>query len=360
MTRKTGPVAGRRKQDDSAADLAELKRLERWAIATTQQLIDLTLDKVIAHHEEPRRHPLPADPQAPERRLHAIFEALPGRRRRQLADALKSRLDGAVRAARYGALAAVDLGADTPVLTQARAKVAAARPKLDPAVRKRLDAHFAQTPSPRGNKAPERLVLRLDSIQCTEKTKEVFEGRDEVGLQARGFDEAGIIAGNPTFNSFFDLGKFEQGQVKPQNGRELGAFPIDAAALPNQQGFRVVLVIAELDRILAKEPAGDILLAYFFVLLSLAVALVLVGLTGGGPTILMIIWAIYGATIPYMLQFMSITRDDVFEPQTLSTTIVTGDETFEPETVFFRLGEGILKLVNRLGRYEATVRFDLE
>ena len=360
MARKSGPIAGRRKQDGNGADLAALKRLEHWAVATTQQLIDLTLDKVIAHHEEPRRHPLPADPQAPERRLHAIFDALPRRRQRQIADALKSRLAGPARAARYGALAAVDLEAATPVLTQARAKVIATRPPLDPAVRKRLDAHFAQTAEPRASNAPQRLVLRLDSIQCTEKTKELFEGRDELGIQALGFDETGILSGSPVFDNFFDLGKFEQGQTKPQSGRELGAFAIDPAALPNEQGFRVVLAIAELDRVLAKKPIGDAVLAFFFVMLSLAVALVLVGITGGGPTILMIIWAIYGAFVPYMMQFMSITRDDVFEVQSLSTTIVTGAETFEPETVFFSLSEGLLKLIDRFGRYQATVRFALE
>lgn len=355
-------------------DLRRVRDHIEWA---TARLIDLVVDKVVAHHEDPRDHPLPADARSPERLLHALFEDLPRKRRRDIVDLVKPRLKASGRAARYRELAAVDLKSTTPVAVQARPRLEQAAPKLSapaiariraafpesmrkraPAARRRAlrPAGAGEPPQPQGTPA-QRLVLRLDSVRCVRKTRELLEGRDEIGIQAVGFDEAALLAGEANFDTFIELGKFKDGEEKAQNGLELGSFDFDPAdGLP--QGFRAVMFLGELDRAIFKQSKNDgfaLLLLMLLIVGGLLAVFILTDGFVGAP----LIWALIGGTIPFYAQVLSLVGDDIFDPENVSVFVADPTEQFAPESLRFRFGEGQLGLAQKTGEYTATLRFEI-
>ncbi|MEZ5670165.1 MAG: hypothetical protein R3F55_22590 [Alphaproteobacteria bacterium] len=209
---------------------------------------------------------------------------------------------------------------------------------------------------PRGATA-RRVVLRLDSIRCDEKTRELLEGRDEIAIQAIGFDEAGLAAGRAVFDNFIELGKFKDGEEKAQNGLELGSFDFDPAdGLP--QGFRAVIFLGELDRALFKKPKNDGFAMILLGLLVIGALLAIFVLTDGyiGAPLIM---ALTGGMVPFYAQLLSIVSDDAFEPENVAVFVEDPAQQFEPEVVRFRFGEGLLGLVQKPGAYSATVRFEI-
>jgi len=338
-------------------DEPELARLHDWAVAAQRSLLDLAIDKVVAHRDDPGAAPLPADPRSLETVLDRLYATASNRHRRRVADAIRPRLAASARAARYGGLAAVDPRSPVPVVEQARPLLPAGMPRLSAETGRRVARAMAARPVPAAT-APGRLVLRLDSVECREKTLEAFEGRDEIAIQAIGFDQASILAADAAFNTVSDIGRFRDGETIATGGRELGAFAIDPAAA-GAQGFRVLLFLDELDRAVARTAAADaVLVAAIYTIVGVTVSAMAILTAGTGSGLVM---ALAGGGVPFIHQVKSFVQDEAFPEATVFAFVENGvPPVLAPSTVPFQLSEGILGTTRRRGRYEAAVRFVVE
>src|SRR5262245_33535772 len=145
-------------------------RLVRGEVQKHIQLAaDLILEKALAHHDKPDKHPLPTDLKAPERAMAQLIDKCAPLRRRRIRNALEERVGkkDKDRNAYFGVLAGVDPGKATPVLEQMRpllrSSVAKPAPAQMQALAKRLEAAFPRPHATGG--AARRLVLELTRIK---------------------------------------------------------------------------------------------------------------------------------------------------------------------------------------------------
>jgi hypothetical protein len=282
-------------------------RLVRAEVQKHIQLAaDLVLEKALAHHDKPDKHPLPADPKAPERAMAQLIDKCGPLRRRRMRDALEQRVGkkDKDRNAYFGALAGVDPGKATPVLEQMRpllrSSVAKPAPAQMQALARTLQAAFPRPHATGG--AASRLVLELTRIKCVEKTHEAFEGKDEIELIVAPRREQDFLAGAQASlpKVKIKLGKFEQGQERT-TPQELASFALDAATT-FPQGFAARLTLSEAD-VLDPDQRGDLafnLLFSFDYLVSVAglIVFLLVPALAGAATIVFLIAGFIVITFP--------------------------------------------------------------
>ncbi|MEZ5670164.1 MAG: hypothetical protein R3F55_22585 [Alphaproteobacteria bacterium] len=246
-----------------------LRALLKAADQRIADVMELALDKVVAHLDDPKDHPLPADRNSIEWGLYRLVERKSDGDKRRLARKLKDRLDPKARRQRYGDLADIPLTAATPVFEQAKTRIkagfavpaAADRQRilakleaLRPAPAKEVAADkpargrrvaLAGRATPRGGVAA-RFALRVERAECVQKTRELFEGADEMALTVSLFTADDLIRAVSQTRDTFDLGSFDQDQVRGVEFETRQATIGAAEGLPT--AIFAILVAAEKDR----------------------------------------------------------------------------------------------------------------
>lgn len=90
----------------------------------TSKSIDIALERVVAHNENPKLYPLPSNSKSIERALHRLFETLPRKNKNDLIDKVNPTLKASStkRSQIYGDLADVDFRSSVSVVDQVKTK----------------------------------------------------------------------------------------------------------------------------------------------------------------------------------------------------------------------------------------------
>lgn len=209
------------------------------AMANTRAALELATEKAICHRADPGRYPLPAGP-ALEHAVLAAITGMPEAPLRRLAERFGATgEDAAARRARLGPLPALDLTSPAAIVDALHGRALAAMPAEARTGLASALARVGGAVSRLAGGPPRPLVpsLRLTRAECVEKTRELFEGKDEISL-------AISALGSPQAASSItvDLGSFKQGQAHDVNA--MLTFPAGAAARPVLASF----LVTEVDR----------------------------------------------------------------------------------------------------------------
>ena len=379
----------------AVADLIRGEPLLASAYEAARQRIDdvaeLAFDKLIAHLDDPKKHPMPSKANSLERALYRLVEKKPDRVRRKFVRDHKDRLAPAARRQRYGVLAEVDLTRPVPVIDLLAKPLRKEFPAAPAAERKRIAEKLAAfrpppaeagkvrggrlkkgspqataaagSPTPRG--AFNRIVLRLEKVVCQQKTMEMFEGADEMKLAINGFTIDDLIEGRPRAVDIVDLGSFKDGDSRTLDNVST-ALPLPPAdELPAD--FAAILVAVEKDRFARDDSELDdvvavVLLCFSAASQAVAIFGVLLGLIIG-LAMTTIWWLAIAAGFLMGLGFtaaMIVRRrlgDDVFEPERVQVEVASTADVFPSETTVLR--NEITDVGQRRGKYALTYRWEL-
>ncbi|NTV95927.1 MAG: hypothetical protein HGA75_11020 [Thiobacillus sp.] len=331
--------------------------LRRLAVRVCRQL-EMAVEKVAAHHAHPDRYPMPADAHSFERILLNRFNVLSQRKRDMAGVRAMERINAspAIRARRYGDLAAIDLGKPVAVEAQAEAlrfpadlkfpashltdlgdpygqlldlhlmpAITLAMQSVDPAA---PTAPAAGAPVPlslKKDNSPKstKLALRIHKVKCVDETNGFLgteAGDDEILLGGTTVDAVGKVTKVKEFTVRDDFDDGEQQVYSPP--KVFTSFDLTKGeAFPKY--YFVTLVMAEQDNGGFPEFLNDLVEA-----LKGAVSKAIGGAIGsaiggafGGP-IGAAIGALVGALLGWLIGLLKeIWEDDLFPPKTVSIKI---------------------------------------
>jgi hypothetical protein len=338
--------------------------------------INLAMEKVVAHHDNPQQYPLPSDPKSLERALHNFYSKLPNRKQKKMVEKARVNMNKttAQRTQIYGDLMAVNLKSSAPIVQQVKAIPPPANFELTPgeisalkrkigmvAVKPKTSAAKAKTAAkvpgrrpvvPAATASATDLNFFIDSLTCNKKNE---IGKDEISLAGIGIDSAG---GTIELAPFF-VGKFKKGETVAV-GKNPFNFKLDPALFP--QTFSAGLFIIETD--LLHNP--DVIKALLTVFTAAEIALYALGLTlltialAGGPVSipLFLVALIGGLAAATAKRVVLLLADDVSE---VVFDTLTFDTPVEPGKQFDRsiAIEGVFAgLQDRFdGKYQAAVHW---
>ena len=350
-----------------AREEPQFAALVEFAHTRVGHVLELAFDKVVAHLDDPRRHPLPADGRALDCVLHRFVARESDGAKRRLARKLADRLAPAARRQRYGDLAEVDLASSSPVLDLARPRIATGCARPRPPERKRIAARIAALakPTPRAVAAT-RITLGLQSIRCIQETREILEGADEMTLFAGTFDAEDVVRNRTAATLTVDLGRMRRDDVRTLDGEVGGLFLTPGDALP--AGFGAILVATEKDRFAADDSGLDaavlgVLLAFTTasaatsivgIVLTVVLSLASTVLTG----FLIAAGLLFGLGFTAALVVGRRFGDDRFEPEVVLVEVASPADAFAPETVRLRNGLNV-NGTRKVGEYELTYQWRL-
>jgi len=218
-------------------------RTPQMKIATNRirGLVDLALEKIALHHQNPGQHPLPTDPRSVERALHNLFVKLSDRRQKKLLDKAGEtlKLNATQRAQHYGELKAVDLRSSAAIADQIKALPVPAAFKFTPReiayYENKLKA-MADKPTKVSQPKPRLAVAEtvsfiVDTLTCKKKTE---VSKDEISIGGFAADNFG----NSLNVAPFFVSKFKKGETVSLGDKgklftfkqNVGAFPITFTA----------------------------------------------------------------------------------------------------------------------------------
>jgi hypothetical protein len=336
--------------------------------------INLAMEKVVAHHDNPQQYPLPSDPKALERALHNLYSKLSNHKQKKMAD--KARINmkktAAQRTQIYGDLMAVNLKSSVSIVQQVKtipppanfkftaSEITALKRKIGfgrpPVAKAKTSAARAKgrTPAPPAAIAlASDLSFFIDSLTCIKKSE---IGKDEINLAGIGFDSAGVGTELPPFF----VGKFKKGDTIAV-GKNPFNFKLDQAVFP--QTFSAGLFIIEED-LLRNSDALDalmiVLVAVGGALFTISTAMCIVGLAGGPFSVALIVALFVGGVVATAigLYVLPLLADDF---SAISFDLLTFDAPVEPGKQFDRTIaiEGAILGVNDIfnGKYQAAAHW---
>lgn len=323
----------------------------------------LAIEKVAANHKQKATFPIATNPKSIEQILSSRFQVLPSVTKDIAATKALHNINvpAAVRTARFGDLAKVDLTKATSVDEQSQALPFPAALKFPASHLKTLtNLHgqvMVQNPITNGGMTPQqttdKLELRIHRVKCLDETDGFLgseAGDDEIDLGGSTVDESGDTKKVSAFRVGSDFDDGEQKTYSPVkrftwfNMNEGTAFP---------KSYFVTLVMAEADMGGLPDFLNQ-LLTWVKSKVTAALAAAIGGAIGasGGP-IGAIIGAAVGAVVGLVFDlFKSIWEDDIFKPATVSVNIPSlnarwpGGKTDSPEGVITYTGHG--------GKYQLT------
>jgi hypothetical protein len=345
----------------SKANITNLDTKLGWVKDRVKKTVDIALERVIAHNENPQYFPLPSDPKSLERALHKLFESLPRRNQKDLIEKVNKTLK-AGREARtniYGDMADVDFRSKTPILDQVKVKPVPANLKLTQAdvteIRSRLKRTSVVKPQKPSKPVPAQAVVATElafeiiNLTCVRPSD---IRKDEVSVAGIGIDNLG---GEIEVAPFF-VGDFKKGETLALGAKgKIVNFKLAVGEFPKT--FFVAFFLVEKDWLRDSDfVRGMVILfgALAAALSALSLTLLIVGLAGG-PVTVALLGAVMGATVIFGLASSAARRmiDDFSFPN--GDTLLL-DADVAPGTVFnidplgFQVGE--LK-----GNYSATARW---
>jgi hypothetical protein len=338
-----------------------LDRKLDWVKDRLNKTIDIALERVIAHDENPSYFPLPSDPKSLERALHTLFETLPRRNKKDLIEKVNKTLK-AGREARtkiYGDMANVDFRSKTPILDQVKIKPVPENLKITEAdvteLRSRLKLPSVVKPQKPSKPVPAQAVVATElafeiiNLTCVRPTD---IRKDEMSLAGVGIDN---IGGEIAVAPFF-VGDFKKGETLALGAKgKIVNFKLTVGEFPKT--FFVAFFLVEKDWLRNSDFVNGLVILFGVLaaaLSAISLTLLIVGLAGG-PVTAALLGAVMGATVIFGLASSATRRmiDDFSFPN--GDTLLL-DADVAPGTVFnidplgFQIGE--LK-----GQYNATARW---
>src|SRR6267143_773737 len=152
--------------------------------------INLAMEKVVNHHDNPSQYPLPSDPKSLERALHNLFSKMPNRKQKKMIEkaSVNMKKSAAQRTQIYGDLMAVNLKSSVSIVQQVKAIPPPANFKLTPAeitnLKRKVGAAAVKPANPKKATAPVKgqkpvvpaaaavatdLNFFIDSLTCNKK-----------------------------------------------------------------------------------------------------------------------------------------------------------------------------------------------
>lgn len=337
---------------------AQLDRKIDWVKDRMAKTIDIALERVIAHNENPQYYPLPSDPRSLERAFHRLFEALP---RKNQKDAIE-RVNKTLKAGRdartkiYGDLANVDFRSKTSIVEQVKIKPVPEVFKFTQAdmteLRSRLKRPAARPqkptrPAPAQGVGATELAFEVVNLTCVRPTD---IRKDETNLAGVGVDNVGEeINVAPFF-----VGNFKAGDSLALNNKILN-FKLTVGEFPKT--FISAIFLVEKDWVRNSDFVNALQIVLFATataLIAIASVMVIVGLAGG-PFAPILTAVILGAGAFFGLAWTAVRRmvDDISFPS--GDTLVL-DAPVAPGTIFDVDPLGI-QIGELKGQYTATARW---
>src|SRR5215216_1200308 len=108
----------------SGSNILQLDTKLNWLKERVSRVIDMSLERVVAHNENPQYYPLPGDNKSLERALHRLFESLPARNKKKVIDKVNKTLkaNSTERNRIYGDLAEVNFRSSASLVEQVKSK----------------------------------------------------------------------------------------------------------------------------------------------------------------------------------------------------------------------------------------------
>lgn len=325
-------------------------------VERTTKAVDLAMEKVVAHHQNPQQYPLPADSKSLERAFHNLFEKLPALKRKKVINKANETLkaSSSERTRIYGDLAQVDLRSAVSVGEQVKSLPLPANLRFTQAETKSVMAKFKTlaakpkaTGRPRQAAEASEIGFVVQNLTCV-KPNDIR--KDEVSLAGFGVDNVG--------NAFnvapFFVGKFKKGDTLGVGAGNLFNFKLAEGVFPKAFTASFFLVEKDLLRnsdfinavIISLQVAGAALVAIFEGMLIVAAA--------GGPVsvALVIAAAVTGLGLVILAKVSSIMLDD-FSFDSIDVLVL--DAPVAPGTTFdrsFEIQVGVYR-----GKYRATAQW---
>lgn len=344
----------------SGSNPSQLKSKLEWLKERTKKTMDLALEKVVAHHENPGQYPLPGDAKSLERTLNRLFQALPDRNQRKTIDKINATLKAgsADRNRIYGDLAGINLRSAVPVVQQVKALPVASNLKfteaeLDELRGKRKTLPFikhkrASQPAPQQIVEATELAFVVQSLTCVRPTD---LRKDEVNLAGFATDNVG---GEFEVAPFF-VGKFKKGETLSLGGNgRLFNFKLTQGEFPKTFLAGVFLVEKDL---LRNSDFVNALIKFCVVatatLAAISVTMLIVGIAGGPFSVPLIVGSlvaqiVLGASSSILTKMI----DDISFPAADALTL---DAPVPPGTTFDRTFN--FELGDVKGQYQAAIRW---
>jgi hypothetical protein len=332
-----------------------------WIKDRLAKTVDIAMERVIAHNENPQYYPLPSNPKSLERALHKLFEALPRKNQKDTIEKVNKTLKAGrdARTKIYGDLVNIDFRSTAPVIQQVKVKPVPANLKITEAdlteIRSRLKLPSAVKPQKPSKPTPAQaveateLAFEVINLTCVRPTD---VRKDETSVAGVGIDNLGeAIEVAPFF-----IGDFKKGETLALGAKgRLFNFKLTVGEFPKT--FFAAIFLVEKDWLRNSDFVNGlvILLAAVAAALSaISLTLLIVGLAGG-PVTVALLEVVMGATVVFGLASTAVRRmiDDFSFPN--GDTLLL-DAPVAPGTVFnidplgFQIGE--LK-----GQYKATARW---
>lgn len=330
-----------------------------WVKDRLVKTIDIALERVVAHNENPEYFPLPSDPRSLERALHKLFEALPRRNKKDTIERVNRTLKAGrdARTKIYGDLANVDFRSKTSLVDQVKIKSVPEVFKFTQAdvteLRSRLKKPTAAKPQRSSKPVPAQgvgateLTFEVVNLTCIRPTD---VRKDEMSIAGVGIDNVGEeINVAPFF-----VGDFKSGDSLALNNKIFN-FKLTVGEFPKTFISSIFLVEQDWVR------NSDFIVALQIVLFSIATALiaiasvmVVVGLAGG-PFAPILTAVLLGAGAFFGMAWTAVRRmvDDISTP--VGDTLVL-DAPVAPGTIFDVAPLGI-SIGELKGQYTAIARW---
>ena len=321
-----------------------------------KKTIEIALERVIAHYENPGYFPLPSDGNSLEWALHNMFETLPRRNKKDVAEKVNKTLKAskAERQRIYGDLEDVDFRSTNSLVNQIKTKPVPKNMKFTNVdlieVRNRLRLGPVKPKRPR--QAVEAVELGFDVVSLSAlHTTDVR--KDEVSLAGSALDNVGgVINVAPFF-----VGKFKQGETVALGGQSrLFNFKLTQGEFPKT--FVVNFFVVEKD-LLRNSDFIDAMqkfcVAASVALSAILTVLVVVAELGGPASLPLLIGLLVASTLLIVANgIIEIMRDDVSDA---GIDVLVIDAPVAPGTVFGREPVTVRLGHYQQGQYQAIVKW---
>ena len=290
----------------SNRNITQLDTKLDWVKDRVKKTVDIALERVVAHNENPQYYPLSADPKSLERALHNLFEALPRKNKKDTIEKVNKTLKAGrdARTKIYGDLVDIDFRSTVPVVQQMKIKPVPANLKFTQAdlteVRSRLKLRRVVKPQKTSQPTPAQAVeatllgFEVVSLKCIRPTD---IRKDEVSMAGFGIDNLGEDKDNQVAPFF--VGDFKKGETLAlgEQGKIIN-FKLTVGEFPKTFFASVFLIEKDL---LKNSEFVNALITFCVVaaatLAAITVTMLIVGLAGGPFSVPLIVGSLVAETL---------------------------------------------------------------
>jgi hypothetical protein len=324
-----------------------------------KKIVDLSLERVVAHNEKPQDYPLPAESKSLERALNKMFKALPKKNQKRVIEAVNKTLKAPAdqRKRIYGDLAEVNFRSSVSMVEQAKIKPVPSALKFTETdlneIRGKLKRNPVKPPKlrqPAQVAEATEMSFIVNNLTCNKPSD---LRKDEVSLAGFAVDNLGAEL---ELAPFF-VGDFKKGDTLALggNGRVFN-FKLTEGEFPKT--FIAGLLLVEKDLLRNSDFVTGLIqfcLIASAALMAITVGMFIVAVAGGPASAALFIGALAASMLLGMSSLILAKMLDDFS--TVAVDTLTFDAPVPPGTTFgrtFSFEFGIFGIGERLGKYEAA------